>query len=168
METRKQIAAEKKRCNSYNCAQAILHTYADIAGISEDEAMNIAGAFGGGMGNMEGTCGALVGAGLVLGLVNKDKAAIEREEGKACFDSPEREQARLKAKVKSMKQMRQIMTKFQERNGATQCKLLKGIGTNVVLRERLRVGERSSGTCPLCVSDAAEFLESQLNESIWK
>ena len=152
METRKQIAAEKKRCNSHNCAQAILHTYADIAGIREDEAMNIAGAFGGGMGNMEGTCGALVGAGLVLGLVNKDKAAIEREEGKACFDSPEREQARLKAKVKSMKQMRQIMTKFQERNGATQCKLLKGVGTKVVLRE-----------CPLCVSDAAEFLEEQIS-----
>ena len=39
METRKQIAAEKKRCNSHNCAQAILHTYADIAGISEDEAV---------------------------------------------------------------------------------------------------------------------------------
>ena len=55
METRKNIAAEKKRCNSHNCAQAILHTYADIAGISEDEAMSIAGAFGGGMGNMEGT-----------------------------------------------------------------------------------------------------------------
>ncbi len=101
METRKQIAAEKKRCNSHNCAQAILHTYADIAGI--------------------------VGSGLVLGLVNKDKA-------------------------KSMKQMRQIMTKFQERNGATQCKLLKGIGTKVVLRE-----------CPDCVADAAEFLEEQLN-----
>ena len=150
METRKHIAAEKKRCNSHNCAQAILHTYADIAGISEDEAMSIAGAFGGGMGNMEGTCGALVGSGLVLGLVNKDK-------------------------VKSMKQMRQIMTKFQERNGATLCKLLKGrsseshqtclngrvvtdfdkvkgIGTKVVLRE-----------CPDCVADAAEFLEEQLN-----
>ena len=123
METRKQIAAEKKRCNSHNCAQAILHTYADIAGISEEEAMNIAGAFGGGMGNMEGTCGALVGAGLVLGLVNKDK-------------------------VKSMKQMRQIMSKFQERNRATQCKLLKGVGTKIVLRE-----------CPLCVLDAAEFME---------
>ena len=59
METRKHIAAEKKRCNSHNCAQAILHTYADVTGISEDDAMNIAGAFGGGMGNMEGTCGAL-------------------------------------------------------------------------------------------------------------
>ena len=87
--------------------------------------MNIAGAFGGGMGNMEGTCGALVGAGLVLGLVNKDKV------------------------------MRQIMTKFQERNGATQCKLLKGVGTKVVLRE-----------CPNCVADAAEFLEEQLEITV--
>ena len=96
--------------------------------ISEEAAMNIAGAFGGGMGNMEGTCGALVGAGLVLGLVNKDK-------------------------VKSMKQMRQIMTRFQERNGATQCKLLKGVGTKNVLRE-----------CPLCVADAAEFLEELIQQ----
>ena len=29
METRKHIAAEKKRCGSHNCAQAILHTYAE-------------------------------------------------------------------------------------------------------------------------------------------
>ena len=128
MKTRKQIAAEKKRCNSHNCAQAILHTYADVAGISEEAAMNIAGAFGGGMGCMEGTCGALVGAGLVLGLANKDK-------------------------VKSMKQMRQVMTKFQERNGATQCKLLKGVGTKVMRRE-----------CPDCVAHAAEFLEEELNQ----
>jgi C_GCAxxG_C_C family probable redox protein len=90
--------------------------------------MNIANSFGAGMGNMEGTCGSLVGAGIVLGLVNKDKA-------------------------KSMKQMRQIMTKFQERNGATQCKLLKGVGTKAVLRE-----------CPDFVADAAEFLEEQLNQ----
>lgn len=46
MESRIQIAAEKKRSNSHNCAQAILHTYADVAGISEEAAMNIAGAFG--------------------------------------------------------------------------------------------------------------------------
>lgn len=126
METRKEIAAEKKRCNSHNCAQAVVQTYADIAGIDDATAMNVANAFGGGMGNMEGTCGALVGAGIVLGLVNKDKA-------------------------KSMKQMREIMNKFQERNCATQCKMLKGIGTKVVLR-----------ACPDCVADACEFLEDQL------
>jgi len=153
METRKNIAAEKKRCGSHNCAQAILHTYADIAGIDEELAMNIANAFGAGMGNMDGTCGGLVGAGLVLGLVNKDKAANKQEQSDACINSAEREQARLKAKAKSMKQMRQIMIRFQERNGATQCKLLKGVGTKVVLRE-----------CPDCVADAAEFLEEQLKQ----
>ncbi len=126
METRKEIAAEKKRCNSHNCAQAVVQTYADIAGIDDATAMNVANAFGGGMGNLEGTCGALVGAGIVLGLVNKDKA-------------------------KSMKQMRVIMNKFQERNCATQCKMLKGIGTKVVLR-----------ACPDCVADACEFLEEEL------
>ena len=153
METRKNIVAEKKRCGSHNCAQAILHTYADIAGIDEEMAMNIANAFGAGMGNMEGTCGGLVGAGLVLGLVNKDKATSKREQSDACIDYAEREQTRLKAKAKSMKQMRQIMTKFQERNGATQCKLLKGVGTGKVLRE-----------CPDCVADAAEFLEEELTK----
>ena len=81
------------------------------------------------MGNQEGTCGALVGAGIILGLINKDKA-------------------------KSVKDMRQIMNKFQQRNGATQCKLLKGIETKKVLRE-----------CPDCVADAAEFLEEIINQS---
>ena len=126
MDTRKNIAKEKKCCGTHNCAQAIIQTYADIAGIDEETAMSIAGAFGSGVSNMEGTCGSLVGAGMVLGLVNKDKA-------------------------KSMRQMRQIMAKFQSRNGATQCKLLKGIDTKVVLR-----------ACPDCVADAAEFLEEEL------
>ncbi len=128
METRKYIAAAKKQCNSHNCAQAILHTYADVAGVDEQTAVNITGALGVGMGNMEGTCGALVGAGLVLGMRNKDRMC-------------------------SMKQMREIMTRFQDRNGATQCKLLKGVGTKLVLRQ-----------CPDCVADAAEFLEEQLQK----
>ena len=125
METRKQIAVERKRCG-LNCAQAVLSTYADIAGIDEETAIRLAGPFGGGMGTMEGTCGAIVGAGLVLGLANKGKAT-------------------------STKQMRQIMNKFQERNGATQCKMLKGVGTGKVLRE-----------CNDCVADAVEFLEEQI------
>lgn len=121
METRKQIAVEKKQ-SGCNCAQAVLCTYADLAGIDEATAMHLAAPFGSGMGNMEGTCGAIVGAGLVLGLSGA-----------------------------STKQMRQVMNKFQERNGATQCKLLKGIGTGNVLRE-----------CSDCIADAAEFLEEQI------
>ena len=72
--------------------------------------------------------GAIVGAGIILGLATQDKA-------------------------KSVKGMRQIMDKFKQRNGATQCKLLKGVGTGKVLRE-----------CPLCVADASEFLEEILEK----
>ncbi len=153
MNTRKNIAAEKKRCGSHNCAQAIVHTYADIAGLDEQTAMNVGNAFAAGMGNMEGTCGALVGAGMVLGMVNKDKA-------------------------KSMKQMREIMTKFQERNGATQCKLLKGVGTKAAIEQEqsdacIDSAEREQARpkvkvvlreCPDCVADAAEFLEEELKK----
>ena len=128
METRKHLAAEKKRCGSHNCAQAIVCTYADRIGLDDATARNVGNAFAAGMGNMEGTCGALVGAGIVLGMATKDKA-------------------------QSMKAMRQVMTQFQQRNGATQCRLLKGVGTKEMLRE-----------CPDCVADAAEFLEAQLEE----
>ena len=66
MESRKHLAAEKKRCNSHNCAQAVVCTYCDLVGLPEQTALDIAGAYGTGMGNMEGTCGALVGTGKPL------------------------------------------------------------------------------------------------------
>ncbi len=128
METRKDIAAAKKVSGKYNCTQSVVTSYADFTGLDEAVAMSMTDGFAAGMTNMEGTCGALVGAALVLGLANKDKR-------------------------KTMVQMREVMNKFQERNHATQCKLLKGVSTHRVLRE-----------CPLCVADACEFLEEQLNK----
>ena len=128
MESRKHLAAEKKRCNSHNCAQAVVCTYCDLVGLPEHTALDIAGAYGTGMGNMEGTCGALVGAGMILGLHTKDGNL-------------------------SRTRMKVLMEKFQERNGATRCRLLKGIDTGKVLRD-----------CPDCVADASEFLEEFLSE----
>ena len=123
MNSRKEIAAEMKRSGSHNCAQAVMCAYSDYTGLDSEILMRMGSAFGAGMGNMEGTCGAIVGAGFVLGLAAGDRA-------------------------KSIRGMRFIMDEFQKRNGSTQCKCLKGIGTGKVLRE-----------CPLCVADASEFLE---------
>lgn len=125
METRKYIAAERKKV--CNCAQAVITTYADLAGISEEEAMNLGNAFGSGLGNMEGTCGALTGTAMVLGLVKRDK-------------------------VQATLAMRKVMNEFQARNGATQCRLLKGVDTGKVLR-----------SCEGCVADACELLEQHLD-----
>lgn len=128
MDTRKHLAAEKKRCKTHNCAQAVVCTYCDLVDLPEQMALDIAGAYGTGMGNMEGTCGALMGAGMILGLHTKDRNL-------------------------SRARMKVLMDKFQQRNGATRCRLLKGIGTGKVLRD-----------CPDCVADASEFLEEFLSE----
>ena len=129
MESRKHLAEAKKSAGTHNCTQSVLCTYYDYTPLDEETIKQAGNGFAVGMGNMEGTCGALVGAGIVYGLAVKDKA-------------------------KGVKGMRQMMTKFQQRNGATQCKLLKGVGTGKVLRE-----------CPLCVADASEFLEELLEET---
>jgi len=117
---RKQIAIEKKH-SGCNCAQAVVCAFADVVGQDEEFCCKVAAPFGAGMGTMEGTCGALVGAGMVLGLAEK-------------------------------RGMNRIMTKFLQRNGSTQCKMLKGVGTGRVLRP-----------CDDCVADAVEFLEGELN-----
>lgn len=110
METRKHIAVEKKRCGTHNCAQAVACAYADLVNIPEQTMQEMTSAFGTGMGNMEGTCGAVVGAGIILGLKHKDRVLARR-------------------------QMKQLMERFQAQNGATQCRKLKGVDTGIVLRQ---------------------------------
>ena len=95
-------AVALKATGRYNCAQAVACTYCDEAGCAHDRMYDTTNAFGVGMGNMEGTCGALVGAGVVLGLKLADRTA-------------------------SMKAMRRIMTRFAERNGTTVSHELKGV-----------------------------------------
>lgn len=109
MDTRVQEAVNKKMCG-YNCAQAVACTYCDLAGVDEDTMKNITQAFAVGMGTMEGNCGAVTGAGVVLGMRNKNQR-------------------------KTIIDIRQIMTQFKDRNGSVICKELKGLETGKVLRE---------------------------------
>ena len=41
MDTRKHLAAEKKRCNTHNCAQAVVCTYCDLVGLDEKTAVTM-------------------------------------------------------------------------------------------------------------------------------
>ena len=94
--------------NLHHCTQAILLTYIDELQIPELELKKIAAAFGGGMGTMGGTCGALVGAGMVLGLKKSTGGRIHNEAV-------------------------QLYRLFEEKSGATLCKDLKGVETKKML-----------------------------------
>ena len=104
---RKEIAVEWKHTGC-NCCQAVLLAFADELPLSREDLLRLGAAFGGGMGCMEATCGALCGAAMVLGLRNyagrpvaRDAAALHRA--------------------------------FTEKCGASLCKDLKGRDTGVPL-----------------------------------
>jgi C_GCAxxG_C_C family probable redox protein len=54
--------------NGFNCAQAVFAPFAKENGISETNALKIASGFGGGMGRLQATCGAVTGAYMAIGV----------------------------------------------------------------------------------------------------
>jgi C_GCAxxG_C_C family probable redox protein len=54
--------------NGFNCAQAVLSTYSEQLGVDKTTALKIAGSFGGGMGHIGETCGAVTGAFMLIEL----------------------------------------------------------------------------------------------------
>ena len=109
MDTRVEKTLEKRK-KGYNCAQAVACTYSDLAGLDEETLLAATHAFGAGMATMEGTCGALTGAAVVVGLATGDRA-------------------------RSRVLIKDIMENFRKRNGSTVCRELKGIGTGCPLRQ---------------------------------
>ncbi len=68
IEERAEKAAAFLKAHRGNCCQAVVSALADQMELTEAQLHAAGAGFGGGMGNREGTCGALVGAGIVAGL----------------------------------------------------------------------------------------------------
>ena len=127
----------------FSCSQAILSTYGSEFGLDRDVAMRVAGGFGGGMGRMGKTCGAVTGAFMVLGLKYGGTDASDNDR-----------------KEKTYALVREFTKEFTSRNGHIGCNELLGhdISTPDGRRE---AGEKGlfSTLCPKLVRDAAEILE---------
>lgn len=67
--------------NSYNCAQSIFAAYLDHTDVDETDSLKIATAFGGGIADLQKTCGAISGALMVLGatLYNPQNPAVTKD-----------------------------------------------------------------------------------------
>ena len=120
---------------NFNCCQSVACAYCDLLGVDEATMFKAAEAFGLGMGGMEGTCGAIAGAVLLAGFKNST-ANLEKPDSKAST-------YKLSAK---------ILKAFEEKNGATLCRVIKGRDTGVILR-----------SCPGCIEDAAQIVEDILD-----
>ena len=64
--THREKAIEYFR-SGYNCAQSVFAAFCDVTGYSEEDALRLSSSFGGGMGRMRETCGAVSAMFMVAG-----------------------------------------------------------------------------------------------------
>ena len=92
-------AVQLKSGGGYNCSQAVTAALADQTTLSDEQLKQLTAGFCAGMGNLEATCGALIGAGMVAGMKTEGKGTLMKT--------------------------RQIQESFRGKCGAIQCKELK-------------------------------------------
>lgn len=142
----KASAAEQLFRDHANCAQAVLIPFAGEHGVSAATASDIASGFGGGMARLQGTCGAITGACMALGI------AIGAREPDAT-----------KAKDATAAAFREFQKRFIGLHGETTCRALLNVDLNTEEGRAAHAQNKLRETiCTPCVRDAAMIVEELL------
>lgn len=99
IQSRAEYAKDLKLNKGYNCCQAVLKALKEETNLSDTELKSIGAGFCAGMGTMEATCGALIGANIALGLKTKGNGTLRLS--------------------------KDLVLEFKMKSGATTCKDLK-------------------------------------------
>jgi C_GCAxxG_C_C family probable redox protein len=145
----KSERAKQYHALGYGCAQAVLASFAEDYGLSEEAALRISTGFGSGMGRLCEVCGGLTGAFMVIGLKHGKVVTDGNKYGTNTETT-----YRLVA---------ELSKKFRERNGSIYCRDLIGHDLSRP-EERAKVVELGlfTTTCGKCILDSVELLEETL------
>lgn len=94
----------------YNCSQSVVAAFADMYGFTEEQALKMASAFGGGIGRMRETCGAACGLFMLAGLEKGATKGSDRE-----------------SKAATYALVQELAAKFKEETGSLRCSDLLGL-----------------------------------------
>ncbi|MCF0194820.1 MAG: C_GCAxxG_C_C family protein, partial [Bacteroidaceae bacterium] len=72
--------SERLFVSGYNCSQSVVAAFADIYGFTEEQALRMSAGFGGGIGRMRLTCGAVCALALLAGL---EHGAVDGDDSEA-------------------------------------------------------------------------------------
>ena len=142
MNTTKDKAIQSFQ-SGMNCAQAVVTAYADRLKFDPDLAAGLSCGFGGGMGRLQQTCGALTGAFMVLG-IHSSRLYTDRAE----------------LKNVTYTQVRKINEKFRQRQGTTDCRSL--LGCDLQTDEGMQYHKdtnQSKMICEKCIAASIELLD---------
>jgi len=126
-----------------DCGQVVFDHFADDLGLSKEDANRLSAAFGGGTGIGE-TCGAVIGAMMVIGMKHGHKGPDDMEQRSIL-----------------MAKRSEFIEKWKERRGSCMCRdlLEDDISTPEGLGRILEAGTMFT-LCPELVLDAIDILES--------
>lgn len=129
--------------SGYNCSQAIVGAFADLYGLTREDALKVSASFGGGIGRMRETCGAACGVFILAGLKFGSTDAKDSD-----------------AKAENYRVVQELAEKFKQQNGFLKCRDLLGLSENV--KESHKPEERTQQyyerrPCSKIVEDAARL-----------
>lgn len=129
------------------CSQAVLYAFAAEYGLDRDTALKVSAGFGGGMGRMADTCGAVTGAYMVLGL----------KYGAASGDRA--------AKENTYRLVREFAERFKSKNGSLVCRDLLGCDISQPEGfEKMKSLGLHEKVCTRLVREACEMLDEMLKD----
>ena len=140
-------AAVRMFLGGYNCAQSVLACCGREYGLPRETALQVAQAFGGGIGRTGNVCGAATGALMVVGLKCSAKDAADAA-----------------AKAESGRIAQEFLARFKARSGSLLCRDIIGcdLSTPEGFKYAVESG-RHKTICPKAILDAVEIIEDLLN-----
>lgn len=145
MEERIQLAVSLFK-NGYNCSQSVVAAFADLYGIDRSTALRMSASFGGGIGRMRLTCGAVCGLFLLVGL----------ETGAVDGDDRDGKSANYKA-------VQQLAKEFEAENGSLTCAELLGLSEHEPISSQAEARTTSyykKRPCAMMVESAARIFSA--------
>lgn len=132
----------------FNCSQAVLSSFSETLNFDSDLAIDISSGFGGGMGRLQDTCGAVTGSFMVLGIYNGNKHAGTRERISNTYSM-----------------VREFDGRFKSIHGATDCRsLMKCDLSTEEGRNYSKEHNLSEKVCEKCISDSVRILHALMEK----
>jgi C_GCAxxG_C_C family probable redox protein len=144
----KELKAITAFKSGYNCAQSVVVTFAEDLNFDKSAALSTSVGFGGGMGRLQETCGAVTGAFMVLGMYNSGKYPHN-----------------LDLKNGTYPMVQQFDSKFKAIHQTTNCRALLQCDLRSEEGHAYAVENKLfDKVCEKCISDAVKIVEELIAE----
>jgi len=135
--------------DGYNCAQSVVSAFSEDMGLQKEHALKLAAGLGAGLNYQGKTCGAVLGAYIILGLRYGTDISNNQE-----------------GKLKLRKILDQFSKEFKAEYSSLECREILGLDVSKEEElEQLRKKNAFEEICPVVVETASKVLEKILKES---